>query len=116
MRHELWMTGWWCAVYQPAKACPRSPYAQLNDRDGGYYLRGQISGAYIDLIQRLLDKSADKAGLQEIRMGKYDSERGITPFVETQFQQMVARCRDRYSLSTTTLLCMLVYVWLQSFL
>jgi integrase len=54
--------------------------AHLNGRDDGYVFQGRDSGHISTRqIQRLLDKAAERAGLQETRMGKVRERKRITP-------------------------------------
>jgi integrase/recombinase XerD len=52
----------------------------LNGQDVGYVFQGRDSGHISTRqIQRLLDEAAEKAGLQETRMGKVRQRKRITP-------------------------------------
>jgi integrase len=54
--------------------------AHLQERAGGYVFEGRDQGHIsIRQIQRLLDESAEKAGLQETRSGKVRQRKRITP-------------------------------------
>jgi integrase len=54
--------------------------AHLNGRDGGYVFEGRDQGHISTRqIQRLLDEAAERAGLQETRMGKVRQRKRITP-------------------------------------
>jgi integrase/recombinase XerD len=54
--------------------------AHLHGRNGGYIFEGRDQGHISTRqIQRLLDESAEKAGLQETRTGKVRQRKRITP-------------------------------------
>jgi len=54
--------------------------AHLQGKDSGYIFEGRDQGHISTRqIQRLLDEAAEKAGLQEIRMGKMRQRKRITP-------------------------------------
>jgi integrase/recombinase XerD len=54
--------------------------AHLKRRDGGYIFEGRDQGHISTRqIQRLLNKAAEKAGLQETRPGKVRQRKRITP-------------------------------------
>jgi len=72
--------GWQAAHLRHPQACPRSLERIQQGQESGYVFEGRHMGHLSTRqIQRLLDKIAEDAGLQETRPGKVRQRKKVTP-------------------------------------